>query len=1236
MVTQIKEEEPPSSSSSYPAGDPSNNHRPHGWKYDVFLSFHGEDTRKTFVDHLYYALHHRGIFTFKDDERLERGRSIAPELLQAIELSRFAIIVFSKNYASSSWCLDELAKIMDCLNNNNNKFMAAQLTVIPVFYDVQPSDVRKQEGHFGEMFSKHDSDRVQIWRQALRDTANLSGWDLKNVANGHEAKCIDIVVKDIRSKLPHTILSVDEPLVGMKCRIEEVIALLDAESNVVRTVGIWGMSGIGKTTLARAVFDKISHRFEVACFLYNVGEVSRKDGLERLQEQLLSKALMVDDLQIMNVYEGINLSKSLRFKCVFLVLDDVDHLDQLEVLAGTHCLFGPRSRIIITTRDRHLLVARGVDETYEVRLLNDDEAIQLFNWKAFKGIRPTEDFVRLSDQVIHFSGGLPLALKVLGSTLCGENFAFWKDSLEKLSKEGPDGDILKKFKISFDGLEKKVQETFLDIACFFEGQEKERVSRILDSCDFYPDYSIPILVHKSLIYVSEENKLCMHQLIQEMGRHIDREKPRRLWLFDDVVRVLKSSTGTKNIEGILLHPQRERKHIDIAIEAFREMHKLRLLEVHNVWTPRVPDYLPSQLRWLIWEKFPSKSLPPRFEADNLVGLQLYCSSIERPWSGEKMMEKLKYIDLSYSQKLIRTPDFTSTPNLERLILQGCKSLVEVHRSVGFLKKLACLDLEGCSNLKSLPNSIHSESLETFVLSGCHKIKKFPEISVIMELLSVLFLDETTVRELPSSIEHFPNLVLINLVDCNNLVNLPSSVCKFKHLKELLLSNCSKFDKLPEDLGYLESLEELYLDKTAIKEIPSSIEHLSRLVWLSLTDCKNLLSLPSAICKLKCLEYLQLSGCSELETLPEELSSLGCLTTLNLDGTAITRLPLSNGSLNNLYFLSCCKIPQSSSSPFQFLFPLKRKQQEDSTTSLVLLSVSGLHSLYHLDVSGCNMFDGAIPSDLESMCSLTTLYLNGNSFTNIPSLTQLSQLSRLFLDGCKMLHALPELPSSIEALSANDCPSLRLFADQFTNSNKVRAVSFRNCLQLLKEEANGESKNIASTLWQHMIQRSRVASQLLHILLPGRDIPEWFCKQTTGTSISLKLPSNWSRDNFEGFGICVAFDPTYKAFYGRRKNIASVGVEITVRTCTNREYRLPVIPNITGEYKNISKEHVCLVNKSFVDLHDLCDLNDWCEIEVSIKNSSPNAAVLKKWGMGLIPKSRGVYIESYDKDDEDVV
>ncbi|KAM7461558.1 hypothetical protein LguiA_029679 [Lonicera macranthoides] len=287
-----------------------------------------------------------------------------------------------------------------------------------------------------------------------------------------------------------------------------------------------------------------------------------------------------------------------------------------------------------------------------------------------------------------------------------------------------------------------------------------------------------------------------------------------------------------------------------------------------------------------------------------------------------------------------------------------------------------------------------------------------------------------------------------------------------------------------------------------------------------------------------------------------------------------------------------------------------------------------------------MSDGAIPNDIELMCSLEILYLDGNYFTRIPSLNKLSQLSHLYLDGCKMLYALPELPSSIEVLSANDCPSLRVFADQFTNSNKVRYVSFRNCLQLLKEAANGERKNIARTLWQHLTQllSFHIHVDLLYrsILLPGRDIPEWFYKQTTGTSISWKLPSNWSHDNFKGYGFCIAFDPTHTAFSGRQKNILCVGIEISVRTCTNREYRRPVIPSIIiGENQSISMEHLCLHYKPFVHVYGFCDHTylEWCEIEFSIKNSSPNAAVVTKWGMALVPKSRGVYIEPYDKDED---
>ena len=141
------------------------------------LSFRGIDTRRSFTDHLYAALKQKGIFTFKDDEKLEREKPISPELLKAIEESLFAIVILSKNYASSTWCLDELVKIMECREKMG-------LIVMPIFYYIDPSEVRKQTKTYAQAFVEHEKrlkeniEKVQAWRAALRDLANLSGWSL--------------------------------------------------------------------------------------------------------------------------------------------------------------------------------------------------------------------------------------------------------------------------------------------------------------------------------------------------------------------------------------------------------------------------------------------------------------------------------------------------------------------------------------------------------------------------------------------------------------------------------------------------------------------------------------------------------------------------------------------------------------------------------------------------------------------------------------------------------------------------------------------------------------------------------------------------------------------------------------------------------------------------------------------------------------------------------------------------
>lgn len=147
------------------------------WKFDVFLSFRGEDTRGNFTNQLYLALCRKGIVTFRDNEELKKGKAISPELLNAIEKSRISVAILSTNYASSAWCLDELAKIVECMEESGS-------VVLPVFYGVDPSEVRYQhKGNFQKHFAKHQQrqqrEKVDKWRKALTQVANLSGWESK-------------------------------------------------------------------------------------------------------------------------------------------------------------------------------------------------------------------------------------------------------------------------------------------------------------------------------------------------------------------------------------------------------------------------------------------------------------------------------------------------------------------------------------------------------------------------------------------------------------------------------------------------------------------------------------------------------------------------------------------------------------------------------------------------------------------------------------------------------------------------------------------------------------------------------------------------------------------------------------------------------------------------------------------------------------------------------------------------
>ncbi|KAG2730519.1 hypothetical protein I3760_01G296300 [Carya illinoinensis] len=671
------------------------------------------------------------------------------------------------------------------------------------------------------------------------------------------------------------------------------------------------MGGIGKTTIAKAVYNEIYLEFEGSSFLLNIKEISEKpDGLVRLQEQLLSDVLKTKNLKISNVDGGITLIKErFRHKRVLIVLDDVDHLNQLYSLAGEFEWFGPGSRVIATTRDEQMLTLLGVNEKYEVEELNHEESLQLFSWHAFRMTNPVEEYLKLSTDVVGYVGGLPLALEVLGSSLLRRSIIEWKSTLEKLQKV-PDKQIQGKLRISFDSLdvtEKDIflrisfdsldvteKDIFLDIACFFIGTDKEYVNRVLDGCCFFPAIGLGILIQRSLLTVNERNELRMHDLIRDMGREIVREESpndlgerNRLWFHEDVLNVLRKHTGTKAVQGLVLNlPTLEDVHLET--EAFREMKNLRLLQIDGVYLKGCYELLPKELKWLCWHKCPLQFLPPNFQLESLAVLDMQHSHVKQVWREIKIFNKLKVLNMSNSINLTKSPNLLGVPLLEIMILEGCTSLTEIHESIGHLKSLVLLNLKGCKNLRHLPRSIsNSKSFETLNLSGCSKLTMLPEDLGYMMALRELRADKTAIKRLPSSFGLLTNLQTLTLSGCkgqaseswisrllsgilpsSNPTNLlPASISGLCSLRELDLSDCNlREDGIPIDFGSLSSLEELDLSSNSFLKLPTCMSRLPKLAKLRLNDCKSLQSiseLPTSVTELKAARCTSLERVSNL-------------------------------------------------------------------------------------------------------------------------------------------------------------------------------------------------------------------------------------------------------------------------------------------------------------------------------------------------------------------------------------
>ncbi|KAG2671332.1 hypothetical protein I3760_14G130100 [Carya illinoinensis] len=625
------------------------------WKYEVFLSFYGEDTRKNFTDHLYVDLKWKGILVFRDDEALQQGEYISQALLKAIQESQYAIVIFSSKYAFSKWCLMELAEIVEWEEKK-------KLTILPIFYHVDPSDVRNQSGSFAEAFTAHEKDPkidkkdTDMWKNALRKAGNIAGW---NILHRYESIIIQEIGRRLSRELNSRFSRHDyDKLVAIDSHVDKMMELLDMESNDVRFIGIHGMGGVGKTMLAEIVYDRVSNsncRFEGSSFISCIREnsTSARD-LSSLQKELLS-TIMQEEIHVYNHHQGIGMiMKRLQNKRVFIVLNNVDSDEQMTTLAGDWKWFGPGSRVIITCRDSHLLIRNKVNDIYKVEQLETTKALQLFSLSAFDKTHPPKNYMDLSMDFVRYAQGLPLALKVLGRhILFGRtNIDTWKSVRNQLEAI-PNKKIMDVLQITLDGLQEMQKELFLDMACFFRGQHwvDYNFFEVLESFGHY-HIDIDILVENSLISKSKYGLLSMHDLLKELGREIVRRecpdesgKRSRLFCWEDLCHVLKNDTGTDATKGIVVNFCPETKE-RLNAKAFSKMTKLRYVKFHHSqtlkWHGNPLKYMPTnELRYLEWSGYPLKSWPSSFQPKNLTVLRMSGSRIKQLWKGSMVSFSLK-------------------------------------------------------------------------------------------------------------------------------------------------------------------------------------------------------------------------------------------------------------------------------------------------------------------------------------------------------------------------------------------------------------------------------------------------------------------------------------------------------------------------------------------------------------------------------------------------------------------
>ncbi|KAH9289112.1 hypothetical protein KI387_033229, partial [Taxus chinensis] len=1014
--------------------------------FDVFINHRGPDVKETLALQFYNSLKDKGLQAFLDSEEKRVGDSFPSTIYTAISSACAHIAIFSKRYAESPWCLEELRRMIE-----------SEAKIYPVFYEVKPSDLRYiEKGEYAKAFTEHESksryekELLEQWKAALQKVSFIAGEECNSSSDCKTI--VSAVEKEVRRKKSR--LHVAKYPVGLDKLVEDFkrkCGMNEKGKEGSQMVGIFGMGGLGKTTLSKHLFNDLLSKYKRSSFLFDVA----RSELHSLQIKLLKDLFDEDNCSIRSIEDGKrslqyclerSSSKNLKEEGNFLiVLDDIDCVQQLDALLIDDILKCGNNLVIVTTRDEGVLKNIGVDAAYNLKRMDRKDATELFCQNAFRQPQPVSEYKDLVDRFIHLCGNLPLSLEVLGSIARGRSVTDWKSRLNEVEQTLPQ-DIMARLKISFDSLGRNEQEVFMDIACFFVDKSKSLAVKVLDGSGWNAEYAIQTLKEKSLL---EEMKyhwsgglvLRMHDHLRELGREMASQmsgRPPRIWRPQDLKSLQSKGFQTilKEINGRCFHSFLDRD-LDAEVTYF--------VGHSQVWgQPSAP------LLWLELNLNGQKhsSIPPWIPLQNLQFLTVHNGHLERLWQSyvqkASSLKELKIFDIDLGE----LPDLSGiSTNLEKVDLSASGMTIERWSSLEIL-------IIYPRSLVVRPSTLSVDPLSKAT---------FKKFSSTVSLSNLRLGEEVALNNSERSPDaEFPMSCLekLEIFDQNLVAKVLISGKHYAKLESLLLRSMEKLSEV--DLQLVTTLKSLQLrDLKNLKSV-SGISDLTNVVVLNIYGCPELEEMPHLF-HLRCLKIvsiddcqklkcLVLDGCTNLKTV--EMSDVPNLLQLSIHHCPeLEELPLLEGlsCLNSIKIDGCGKLKR-----------LELRKCEN------LKSLSGNYDLAELEISECPRLEG-LPclGRLQKLTiinceklqnktlptTLTYLEVGGKELKILPGLSKLTNLLTLIISKCPMLEELSSLAplKCLAEIIIDRCDKLQNIPgiEELPALKKMRLLQFSNAALIQK-------------------------------------------------------------------------------------------------------------------------------------------------------------------------------------------